>query len=162
MRNISLILIAISLSALISCSTVKVEPEADESVLIFYVEEFHKPINKPLIKLQVDGMENPLKLSLKAPAAVIHLSPAETLHAVGWVTENGITLNGLDTFDFSAPAGEITLAPIKIQVISKSQIEVKLLTQLDLDYAKGRFAQNSDFAGLQINYPVINPDTETE
>ena len=161
MRRFSLILIVIVFSVLMSCSSLIDQPEADESILVFYVEEFHKPINKPLIKLQVDGLENPLRLSLKAPAAVVHLVPEEHLHASGWITGNDITLNGLDNFDFTAPAGTITLAPIKIQVISKSQVEVKLLTNLDLEYAKGRFAKNQDFAGLKINYPEIVTEAET-
>ncbi len=162
MRRFSLILTVIVFSTLMSCSSIDVHPEADESILMFYVEEFHKPINKPQIKLQVEGLENPLKLDLKAPVAVVHLAPAEHLHANGWLTGNDITLNGLDNFDFTAPAGEITLAPIKIQVISKSQVEVKLLTTLDLEYAKGRFAQNKDLVGLEINYPEIETEAETD
>ncbi|RKX76259.1 MAG: hypothetical protein DRZ90_16415 [Spirochaetes bacterium] len=162
MRRFSLILTVIVFSTLMSCSSIDVQPEADESVLVFYVEEFHKPINKPQIKLLVEGLENPLKLDLKAPAAVVHLTSAEHLHAIGWVTGNDITLNGVDNFDFTAPAGEITLAPIKIQVVNKSQVEVKLLTPLDLEYAKSRFTKYQDFAGLEINYPEIETETETD
>lgn len=161
MRRFSFILTVIVFSTLISCSSIDVQPESDESVLVFYVEEFHKPINKPQIKLQVEGLEKPLELSLKAPAVVIHLTPAEHLYANGWITGKDITLNSVDSFDFSAPAGEITLVPIKIQIVSKSQIEVKLLTPLDLEYAKSRFAKNNDLAGLEINYPEINPEAET-
>jgi len=162
MKRFSLLIAAISLSILISCSSAKIQPQADESIMIFYVEEFHKPINKPRIELQVDGMGNTLKLDLKAPAAVVHLPPAEALHADGWITNKDIVLNGLDSFDFNAPAGTVTLAPIKIQVISKSQIEVKLLTRLDLEYAKGRFAQNKDFAGIEIIYPEIAEEQDAD
>ncbi len=147
-----------SIIVLFSCSSVNLQPEADESILVFYVEEFHKPINKPKVELQVEEMENTIKLALKAPSVIVSLAPAEHLHASGWISAKGTTINGLGSFDFTAPAGRITLAPIKIQIVSKSQIEVKALTPLDLQYAKGRFAQNEDFAGIRINYPTLETE----
>lgn len=155
MRKISLILAITGLTALISCSSPQIHPKADEGILIFYVEEFHKPINKPVIKLQVDGLEKPLKVELKAPAAVIHMAPAESYHASGWIADKETILNGPDNFDFMAPAGMVTLAPVKIQLISKSQIEIRNLTRLDLEYAMSHFDQNPEFADLKINFPEL-------
>jgi hypothetical protein len=163
MKRISLALIVIGISTFFSCSTGNIQPEADEAVVFFYVEEFHKAIDKLVVELIVDGRETPLKLELKAPAAVVHIPPGENLHASGWISEkNDTILNGPESFNFNATAGEISLAPVKIQVINKSQVEVKLLSELDLEYAKGRFEQNHDFAGLQINYPEIRDETAAE
>lgn len=162
MRKISLILAVASLFTLISCSSAKIHPKTDEGILIFYVEDFNKPVNKPVIRLQVDGIEKPLELKLDAPAAVVHMAPAESYHASAWVEEKEITINGLDNFDFMAPAGMVTLAPVKIQLISKSQIEVKNLSRLDLEYAMDQFAKNPKLGDLKINFPELHMETGTD
>ena len=158
MSRTILILAVFSILAHFSCSSMNSQPEIDKSILVFYVEEFHKPISKPKVNLHIAGLEKPLRLALKAPAAVVRTIPAEVLNATGWTAAKGMTISGQDSFEFTAPAGKISLAPYKIQIISKSQIVVKPLTYLDLEYAKGRFAQNEDFAELDILYPEILPE----
>ena len=153
-----LILAVFSSITLFSCSSVNYQPESDESVLVFYVEEFHKPITKPSANLHIAGLEKPLRLVLKAPAAVVRTIPADVLNATGWTVAKGLTISGVENFEIHAPAGKISLVPYKIQIISKSKIEVKPLTYLDLEYARGRFTQNEDFAGLEIIYPEILPE----
>lgn len=148
----------LSILVLFSCSTNNYQPETDESILVFYVEEFHKPITKPKVNLHIEELEAPLRLILKAPAAVIRTSPAEIYHAVEWSpVKKDLAITEPGDFEFTAPAGKISLVPFKIQIVNSSRIEVKPLSTLDLQYAKGRFSQNKDFAGLEIIYPEIAP-----
>lgn len=154
----NIILVVFCILALFSCSSLNLEPEDDNSILVFYVEEFHKPITKPSVYLHVEGQEQPYRLDLKTPAAAIRTTPTDEFHATGWSADKGTTLKDPGGFYINAPAGRISLAPYKIQIIGKTQIEVKPLTYLDLEYAKGRFAQNNDFDGLDILYPEIPPE----
>lgn len=158
MKRIYTILIVFSVLALFSCSTAIYKLESNESGLIFYVEEINKPINKPSVNLHIEGMDKPLRLKLKAPAATVIIPPADILHISDWTAADGVTISGTESFDIEAPAGRISLVPYKIKIIGKKQLVVEHLTALDLEFAKSRFAKNPKLAGLDINYPDSAPE----
>ena len=158
MTRIYPIIVFISLLGLFSCSTTDYQLENSESSLIFYVEEFNQPVSKPRVDLNIEGLESPLRLKLKAPAAIVSVSPAEVLHATGWTAAKGVTISGPGNFDIEAPAGRFSLVPYKIQISSKSQLTVVPLNALDLEYARSQFSKNEDLAGLDIKYPEILPE----
>ncbi len=120
-----------------------------------YVEEIHKPVGTPQVELYLEGVEKPLTFAVKAPAAIAVIEAPGRLIASSWSAKGNTVVNGPESFEFTTTDSAMTLLPYKITLVSKSQIEIRALTALDLEYARGQFASHEEYKDMPIIYPEI-------
>lgn len=153
MKRIVIGCLIIGFAALFSCSSTAELTKEGESLVLVYVEEIHKPVIAPEILLHVEGMDKPLRFSVKAPAATAAMPATERALTTGWSAKGKATVDAPGNFEFSVVEGAVTLLPYKITLVSSSQVEIRELTELDIEYARGQFAMNEDLQNLEIVYP---------
>ena len=155
MKGITTGCLLIGIALLVSCSTAVDAPGPDEGLVLVYVEEIHKPVQAPDILLDIEGWENPLRFKVRSPAGSVKIGSPGTFTASGWSASGDVLLSGGESFDFTVTNGGVTLLPYKVMLVGKTQMEIRPLSDLDLEFARSRFAKHPDFGILQITYPDV-------
>lgn len=153
MKHITTGCLFICIALFASCSTSVEAPGPDEGLVLIYVEEIHKPVQAPRVMLHISGMESPLGFKVRSPAASARFDLAGSYGADSWSAADDVLLNGGEAFEFSVEQGGVTLLPYKVMLVGKKQVEIRRMTDLDIQFAEGQFAMHPDFRDLQITYP---------
>ncbi len=156
MKFLSRIILLIFVIVLSSCASLKKPPEMNESRLLLFVAEFHKPIVAPIASIQLEGMEDTLRFALKAPIASFTVPAAGSWIIKSFDVDNKVDTSSLSMFEFAAPGGSVSLLPLKAVVINKSRIEIQRLSSLDIAYVKGQLEKNRRYSDTPIIYPSIS------